>query len=86
MINDYAEYGCGQHRTEHNVDRFECVAVPHRTMASARSSPRRAFLRRNSRYSHHRRQRKTEDGDRWLVMSQTLLYHPESFAGQPPDF
>jgi hypothetical protein len=29
MIDQYAEDCCGQHRTEHYVDRFKCVAVPH---------------------------------------------------------
>ena len=26
MRDQYAEYGCGQHRTEHDADRFKCVA------------------------------------------------------------
>src|SRR6202042_265791 len=82
MIDQYAQNGYGQHRTEHDVDRFQCIAVPHGTMASARSSPRWAFPSRNSRYSRHRCQRKIEDRDRWSVTSQTLLSHPEPFAVQ----
>ena len=35
MIDQYAEDGCGQHRTEHDVDRFKCVAVPHQNCSNA---------------------------------------------------
>ena len=31
VINQYAEDGCEQRRTEHDVDRLKCVAVPHQT-------------------------------------------------------
>ena len=34
MIDQYAEDSCGQHRTEHDVDRFKCVAVPHQNRAN----------------------------------------------------
>ena len=31
VIDQYAEDGCEQRRTEHDVDRLKCVAVPHQT-------------------------------------------------------
>jgi hypothetical protein len=34
MVDQYAEGSCGQHRTEHDVDCFKCVAVPHQNRAS----------------------------------------------------
>jgi hypothetical protein len=34
MIDQYAEDSCGQHRTEHDVDRFKPVAVPHQNRAN----------------------------------------------------
>jgi hypothetical protein len=34
MKDQYAENRCGQHRTENDVDRFKCVAVPHQNCAN----------------------------------------------------
>ena len=34
VIDQHANDGCGQHRTEHDVDRFKCVAVPHQNCAN----------------------------------------------------
>jgi hypothetical protein len=32
--HQYAEHGCELCRTEHDVDRFKCVAVPHQTLSN----------------------------------------------------
>jgi len=34
MIDQYAEDGCDHHRAEHDVDRFNCVAVPHQNCSN----------------------------------------------------
>jgi hypothetical protein len=34
MIDQYAEDACGQHRADHDIDGFKCVAVPHQNPAS----------------------------------------------------
>jgi hypothetical protein len=34
MVNQYAEDGCRQHSTKHDVDRFKCVPVPHQKSPS----------------------------------------------------
>jgi hypothetical protein len=34
VIDQHANDGCGQHRTEHDVGRFKCVAVPHQNCAN----------------------------------------------------
>ena len=34
VIDQHANDGCGQHRTEHDAGRFKCVAVPHQNRAN----------------------------------------------------
>jgi hypothetical protein len=34
VIDQYPDDGYGQHRTEHDIDRFKCVAVPHHNRAN----------------------------------------------------
>ena len=34
VIDQHTNDGCGQHRTEHDVGRFKCVAVPHQNCAN----------------------------------------------------
>jgi hypothetical protein len=39
MIDYHAEDGCHQHRTEHDIDRFKCVAVPHHNCTDVTTTP-----------------------------------------------
>jgi hypothetical protein len=44
VIDQYAGHGCDQHRSDHDVDRFDCVAVPHQHVVP-QTDTRRAALR-----------------------------------------
>ena len=51
MIDQYAEDGCDQHRTEHDVDRFKCVAVPHQNCANVTTTVFKSWTFTGSKFS-----------------------------------
>jgi hypothetical protein len=44
LIDQYADDGCDQHRTDRDVDRFNCVAVPHQNCANVTTTTQVADL------------------------------------------
>jgi hypothetical protein len=51
MVDQYAEDGCGQHRTEHDIDRFKCVAVPHQNCPYVTTAVFKSWILTGSKFS-----------------------------------
>jgi hypothetical protein len=51
MIDQYAEDGWDQHRTEHDVDRLKCVAVPHQNCPNVTTTVFKSRIFTGSKFS-----------------------------------